>query len=66
MEQGKEHGMVTFDQSLYELYVEGAITLDEALSHADSRNNLALRIRLNAPPPASQGASEQDAAVISR
>jgi twitching motility protein PilU len=48
MEQGEQRGMMTFDQSLYELYREGAISLDEALSHADSRNNLALRIRLNA------------------
>jgi twitching motility protein PilU len=48
MEQGDQRGMMTFDQSLYDLYSEGAIALDEALSHADSRNNLALRIRLNA------------------
>ena len=48
MEQGTQRGMQTFDQSLYELYEEGAISLEEALSHADSRNNLALRIRLNA------------------
>ena len=49
MEQGGERGMMTFDQSLYDLFVEGAISLDNALNHADSRNNLALRIRLNAP-----------------
>jgi twitching motility protein PilU len=48
MEQGEQRGMVTFDQALYDLYREGAISLDEALGHADSRNNLALRIRLNA------------------
>jgi len=48
MEQGGERGMMTFDQSLYNLYTEGAISLEEALNHADSRNNLALRIRLNA------------------
>ncbi|MGB5253522.1 MAG: PilT/PilU family type 4a pilus ATPase [Sedimenticolaceae bacterium] len=48
MEQGNDRGMITFDQSLYDLYSEGAITLEEALNHADSRNNLALRIRLNA------------------
>ncbi len=47
MEQGEQRGMVTFDQSLYDLFTEGAISLEEALSHADSRNNLALRIRLN-------------------
>jgi twitching motility protein PilU len=47
MEQGGERGMMTFDQSLYDLYIEGAISLENALGHADSRNNLALRIRLN-------------------
>ncbi len=47
MEQGNSRGMMTFDQALYDLYIEGAISLEEALNHADSRNNLALRIRLN-------------------
>jgi twitching motility protein PilU len=47
MEQGNERGMQTFDQSLYKLYQEGKISLDEALSHADSRNNLSLKIRLS-------------------
>ena len=60
MEQGGQRGMMTFAQSLYDLFTERAITLEQALSHADSRNNLALRIRLNAggaataaPAPAS-------------
>ena len=56
MEQGTQRGMQTFDQSLYDLYEEGAISLEEALSHADSRNNLALRIRLNAGAAAAQTA----------
>ncbi len=47
MEQGNEQGMVTFDQSLYQLYREGVISLEEALNHADSRNNLALKVRLD-------------------
>ena len=47
MEQGNQRGMMTFDQSLYDLFGEGVISLEEALSHADSRNNLALRIRLD-------------------
>jgi twitching motility protein PilU len=47
MEQGTERGMQTFDQSLYALYQEGKINLEEALNHADSRNNLSLKIRLN-------------------
>ena len=47
MEQGTERGMQTFDQALYKLYTEGSITLEEALNHADSRNNLSLKIRLS-------------------
>jgi len=54
MEQGGERGMLTFDQALYDLYTEGAISLEETLNHADSRNNLALRIRLNTGTPAGQ------------
>ena len=36
--------MQTFDQSLYKLYKEGQISLEEALKNADSKNNLRLRI----------------------
>lgn len=49
MEQGKFAGMQTFDQSLYELFKAGKVTVDEALRHADSRNNLRLRLRLEDP-----------------
>jgi len=38
--------MQTFDMSLYQLYTRERITLEEALANADSRNDLALRIRL--------------------
>ncbi len=37
-------GMQTFDASLYELYVEGRIALDEALNNADSKTNLEAKI----------------------
>ena len=47
MEQGNERGMQTFDQALYELYKTGLVTQEEALANADSRNNLALRMRLD-------------------
>jgi len=46
MEQSETHGMQTFDQCLYDLYRRGLITLETALNNADSRNDLALRIRL--------------------
>ena len=48
MAKSTEHGMQTFDQALYKLYKEGRITQEEALANADSRNNLSLRIRLQA------------------
>ncbi len=47
MEQSEMDGMQTFDQALYELYQKKRITLEEALDNADSRNDLALRIRLD-------------------
>ena len=46
MERSLQEGMQTFDQSLFKLYREGRIELDEALNKADSRDGLALRIRL--------------------
>lgn len=39
-------GMQTFDQNLFNLYVDGQIAYDEALRQADSANNLRLRIKL--------------------
>lgn len=47
MEKGSEMGMITFDQSLYAWYKQGAITQEEAMANADSRNNLSLKIRLD-------------------
>jgi twitching motility protein PilU len=47
MDRSLQEGMQTFDQSLYRLYKEGRIELDEALNKADSRDGLALKIRLS-------------------
>jgi twitching motility protein PilU len=49
MKQGIDSGMMTFEESLLHLYRSGRITLDEALEHADSRSDLALRVRLAEP-----------------
>jgi len=46
IEQSNDVGMQTFDQALYDLYQEDKISVEVALEHADSRNNLSLRIRL--------------------
>jgi twitching motility protein PilU len=47
MTRGETHGMKTFDDALYDLYKGGRISLEEALQNADSRNDLALRIRFD-------------------
>ena len=46
MERSTELGMQTFDQSLYQLYMDGVISYEHALSHADSQNNLRLMIKM--------------------
>jgi twitching motility protein PilU len=46
MEQGVHEGCQTFDQALFNLYKDGKITLEQALIHADSANNLRLKIKL--------------------
>jgi len=42
-------GMQTFDSSLYNLYKESKISMEDALTNADSHNNLRLRLRLENP-----------------
>lgn len=46
MTKSRELGMQTFDQALFDLYNEGAISYDEALRNADSLNELRLQIKL--------------------
>jgi twitching motility protein PilU len=40
----KEPGMQSFDQALFDLYRRGLISMEEALSNADSRSNLEAKI----------------------
>lgn len=47
MGRANEFGMHTFDQSLFQLFKAGRISLEEALRNADSHTDLALRIRLS-------------------
>jgi len=46
MKKSRELGMQTFDQALYDLYVAGEITYEDALRHADAANDLRLMIKL--------------------
>ena len=53
MEDSLDPGIVTFDNCLFKMAKSGQITMEEALSNADSRDGLALKFRLSA------GASEE-------
>ena len=47
MKESNLLGMKTFDQSLVELYQAGEISYEDALRHADSANEVRLRIKLS-------------------
>ncbi|MFT3907155.1 MAG: PilT/PilU family type 4a pilus ATPase [Steroidobacteraceae bacterium] len=46
MSRSNRLGMNTFDQALFELYERNAISYEDALRNADSKNELRLRIKL--------------------
>jgi len=48
MSENTDIGMHTFDQSLFKLYSNDKIDEENALSYADSRNDLSLKIRFAA------------------
>jgi twitching motility protein PilU len=47
MKESTNLGMKTFDQALFELYQSGEISYEDALRHADSANEVRLRIKLS-------------------
>ena len=53
MMRSTEQGMQTFDQALYALYDEGLITYEDAMTYADSKNDLRLLIKLQSETDAS-------------
>ena len=55
MQDSREHGMQTFDQALYEMYLAGKISYDDALNSADSRNNVRLMIKLGSEDTSAPG-----------
>lgn len=44
--QGILEGMQTFDQSIFDFYMQGIIDYDNAIAYADSPNDLRLRIKM--------------------
>ena len=51
MKRSTEHGMITFDQALYDAFRRGEITQEDALHHADSSNEVRLMIKLGDASP---------------
>ncbi|MEJ2535313.1 MAG: PilT/PilU family type 4a pilus ATPase, partial [Gammaproteobacteria bacterium] len=47
MKQSGHHGMITFDQCLYNMFKEGKISYDDALRFADSANEVRLAVKLS-------------------
>lgn len=47
MKRSQDQGMCTFDNALFDLVKENAITIEEAMRNADSVNDLRLRIKLD-------------------
>ncbi len=47
MKDSTHHGMITFDQCLFQMYKEGKITYDDALRYADSANEVRLAVKLS-------------------
>jgi twitching motility protein PilU len=58
MKASKEQGMQTFDQALFELYMTGKISYEDALNSADSRNEVRLMIKLAAESANTFGSDE--------
>lgn len=70
MSKSRELGMQTFDQALFDLYNQGAISYEEALRNADSVNELRLQIKLKSsranPQLSSNSALSFDQAVTEK
>jgi twitching motility protein PilU len=64
MKRSNEQGMVTFDQALYKLYREGAISYEDALLHADSANEVRLMIKLGGDVDADRFAAGLDGVAL--
>jgi len=46
MAKSNRLGMQTFDQALFQLYEDGAVSYEEAIRNADSKNEIRLKIKL--------------------
>ena len=54
MTNSTEHGMQTFDQALFALFIDDKISYENAIAHADSKNDLRLMIKMQSDTHASE------------
>jgi twitching motility protein PilU len=54
MEHGKQEGMQTFDQAIYDFFMQGKIDYETAIAYADSANDLRLKIKYDTPGQAEE------------
>ena len=64
MKRSREHGMITFDQALYELFLQGEISEENTLKYADSENEVRLMIKLGDSTQGTLGAEMGAAGLI--
>ena len=61
MTEGNKEGMQTFDQHIFQFFIEGKISYENAIVYADSANDLRLRIKIDEVSAASSHARENEA-----
>jgi twitching motility protein PilU len=64
MKKSRELGMQTFDQALFDLIQADRISIDQALRHADSMNDLRLAIKLHGHPAGASKASHGSLEIL--
>lgn len=64
MKKSRELGMQTFDQALFDLIQADRISMDQALRHADSMNDLRLAIKLHGHPAGASKANHGDLEIL--
>ena len=65
MASSAEHGMQTFDKALFELYAHGEISYENAIAHADSKNDLRLMIKMQSDEVGGEQAGEKTMGIDS-
>ena len=64
MKKSRELGMQTFDQALFDLIQADRISIDQALRHTDSMNDLRLAIKLHGHPAGASKASHGSLEIL--